>query len=153
MVMNVIIAPHPDDEVIGCFQQLQAGIIDKVIYVENISMIRKQEAIGLCHHYNIDFTFLDGNVEKLLNLTPENYYIPSPSDGHYFHCVVFRIMQWQQQYRGFYVYSTRMNDWFIREIPDSKEKLDCLNTFYPSQWDLWKYDHRYFLFEGLVKVL
>jgi len=34
------------------------------------------------------------------------------------------------------------------EIPDSEEKKKALNECYPNKSDLWKFDWRYFLFEG-----
>ena len=30
--MNIILAPHVDDEVIGCYQLLVKGEIDKIVY-------------------------------------------------------------------------------------------------------------------------
>jgi hypothetical protein len=44
-----------------------------------------------------------------------------------------------------------MNAPYIHEVnlPDDKKYL--LDQVYPDQKDLWKYDYKYFLFEGYCK--
>ena len=50
-------------------------------------------------------------------------------------------------------YTTNMNAPFMREVKDPEMKRVALNAVYHSQRDLWKYDHKYFLFEGYSKWL
>ena len=48
-----------------------------------------------------------------------------------------------------------MNTSYIHELSDTekREKETLLDTFYPSQADLWKYEKKYVFFEGYVKYL
>jgi hypothetical protein len=48
-------------------------------------------------------------------------------------------------------YTTLMNVPYIHEVADPGDKKMLLESCYPSQADLWKYDHKYFLFEGYYK--
>lgn len=47
------------------------------------------------------------------------------------------------------LYSTQMdNHMFVRECLYSSEKRRILDECFPSQSNLWKYDYKYFLYEG-----
>jgi len=45
-----------------------------------------------------------------------------------------------------------MKDFFVNVLPGevASRKERFLNKYYKSQSDLWEYDNRYFLFEGVV---
>lgn len=145
--MNIIIAPHPDDELIGCFQVIADGIISKVVYVADAIPLREKEAIILCDSFGIESEFLRGDIKKLLNLEiGHTYYIPSPNDDHKLHKLVFGLIDHYTTQIA--VYSVSMNDWFVREVRNPNVKKQALDRFYPSQKALWKYEHKYFLFEG-----
>ena len=45
-------------------------------------------------------------------------------------------------------YNTNMNAPYIHEVINVSGKESLLNTIYPSQSDLWKYEKKYVLFEG-----
>ena len=148
--MNIIIAPHADDELIGCSTLLQWGKIDGIIYVKTTQK-REVEARKLCKDIDVKCWFLCGDIWNLLNLLPEyTYYIPSPEDGHPLHSLVYYLMF--HEYPNLIVYSTYMNDYFVREVEDPQYKLNLLNKYYPSQKSLWEFDHKYFLFEGHAKL-
>jgi len=148
--MNIIIAPHADDELIGCFTKIWTNEIHEVVYVETTNE-RKVEAHKFCDYFNIRGRFLHGDLRHLLNLPPKyTYYIPSPEDGHPLHSLVYYLMF--HEYSNLVVYSTYMNDYFVKDLKESQYKLVLLNRFYPSQKSLWEFDHKYFLFEGYAKL-
>lgn len=150
--MNVIIAPHPDDELIGCHSLIVKGDISKVIYVDRVPIERMEEAKDVCSHFNMTWCFLDRAVERLFTLDPlDTYYIPSVLDNSPLHRLVFGIMK--HTFSNIVVYSTYMNDWFIRPVALPLVKRGCLDSFYPSQKDMWAFEHKYFLYEGMVKLL
>ena len=45
-------------------------------------------------------------------------------------------------------YTTNMNAPYIHEVEKSIEKRQLLDKVYKSQSELWRFDHKYFLFEG-----
>ena len=148
--MNIIIAPHADDELIGCFTKIWANEIHEVIYVETTDE-REVEAHKFCDYFNIRGRFLHGDIWRLLDLPPRyTYYIPSPEDGHPLHSLVYYLMF--HEYKNLVVYSTQMKDYFVREVNDPLHKKSLLDKYYPSQKSLWEFDHKYFLFEGYAKL-
>ena len=54
-LVNVILAPHPDDEVIGCFSVLEKDDIDYVIYFSG-DKVRRDEAM-MCARSHDAFMF------------------------------------------------------------------------------------------------
>ena len=148
--MNIIIAPHADDELIGCSHLLQWGQVLGIVYVETTSK-REAEARVLCETLGIKCWFLHGNIWNLLSLPPKyTYYIPSPEDRHPLHSLVYYLMF--HEYSHLVVYSTQMRDYFVREVEDPLHKKSLLDKYYPSQKSLWEFDHKYFLFEGYAKL-
>lgn len=149
--MNIIIAPHPDDELIGCSSSLINNKIHGVVYVERISSVRMSEAKLLCNMYDLWYKFLDGDIKLLLEMVHRNtYYIPSPEDNHPLHKLVYYLMF--REYKHLVVYSTQMRDYFVREVENPLHKKSLLDKYYPSQKSLWEFDHKYFLFEGCAKI-
>ena len=148
--MNIIIAPHADDEIIGCFTKIWTNDIHGVIYIDT-TQEREMEARRLCKAFNIRCWFLCGNVWNLLSLPPRyTYYIPSPEDGHPLHSLVYYLMF--HEYPNLVVYSTQMKDYFVKEVENPQYKRSMLDRYYPSQKSLWEFDHKYFLFEGYAKL-
>lgn len=146
-----IIAPHPDDDLIGCYRQIINGNVHDIVYVEKVSDERKEEAIKLCTDYKIAYSFLDGDVSWLYKCVGLNFLIPSPCDEHPLHKLVYYTMS--RLYKNISVYSTYMKgDWFVKELKVPIAKRDALNKYYPSQKSLWETDWKYFLFEGLVHL-
>ncbi len=151
---NIIIAPHADDELIGCFQLLETGCINDVVYVERMPEERKQEALVLCNYYGIGSVFLYGNVDKLMRTVFGNcnFYIPSARDFHSLHILVHHLIRRRYNRDKIHVYSVYMNDWFIDDTQNPLIKKQALDKFYPSQKSMWEHDHKFFLFEGMVHL-
>ena len=151
-IVEVIISPHPDDEIIGLYERLikrDNKII--IVYTENIDEIRKKECLSLKNYLdNISAQFFNASIPPSL-LNPKNiFYFP---DHIYENHPAHRIQGQKGEElarKGLTVifYSTNMKSPYIHEVKDFKGKRHLLEKVYPSQKSLWKNDHRYFLFEG-----
>jgi hypothetical protein len=150
---TVIIAPHPDDEIIGCYEILNSSENPIIIYSGNTDVKRRNEAMKLKEYINIKAQIFLMSVPP--NLINENsvFYFPDPVyETHPIHRQ-YGMMGEQFAREGFDVtfYTTNMNAPYIHESTLVKEKEELLNNVYPSQKSLWEYDKKYVLFEGYCK--
>ena len=150
---HVIIAPHTDDEIIGCYEILtNPDIKPIIIYTTDIEEERKKECMKLKDEIEIKAQYFLFNIpSNLLNPLSNNiFYFPHPiyetHPEHRYHGMIGESMA----RNGFDVvfYITEMNAPFKSECPRPNAKLELLNKIYPSQKELWKYEHKYFLFSG-----
>jgi len=152
----IVIAPHPDDEVIGCHTMLSARDVIEVWYVW-WDTDRQKEALKCSDLFLFRPVFLSG-VEGLLerlktiDVSIVGLVLPSPGDDHYQHKQAYYIVSACLPMVRIRVYSTGMKEWFVRKASDSTGKRCALDCCYPSQASLWKYDYRYFMFEGMVEL-
>ncbi len=146
---TVIIAPHPDDEIIGCYHHL---IKDNpiIIYDGDTDIARREETKKLRDHVEVKVQLFQKSVPPNFMNNKTILYFPDPIyEIHPLH------RQWgmigeQIARSGFNVvfYSTNMTAPYIHEVQNVAAKESLLNTVYPSQSDLWKYEKKYVLFEG-----
>lgn len=151
-----IIAPHVDDELIGCYSLFSLGLVESVHYIEPVEPSRMDEAKVFCKasecvpHFGAALTYLPDSADHTI------YCVPSPTDRHPLHRIVFHhALDWKRAHNyPLLVYSIDMYDYFVHELPspDSFAKHNLLNNYFPSQRTLWEYDFRYFLFEGLALI-
>ena len=150
----VIIAPHPDDEIIGCFEILKEHKAI-IIYTEEVDLKRKEEARNLREHIDIKSQlFLRSVPETFLNKNTTMYFPDPIYETHPAHRIQGAVGE--QFARGgldVVFYSVNMIAPYCHEVEDSEEKEKVLNLVYSSQSDLWKYDKKYVLFEGRCKWL
>lgn len=157
-----IIAPHPDDDLIGCYKQIKAERIKGVAYYSLESEEREAEAKKFCRSFNLRYKAFDRDMDAFIRwaaaeaLTP--LYLPSPNDRHAAHRLLFYVtLDMRKDFRlsPTYVYSVYMDDFFATPLSedDALQKRNVLNAFYASQSSLWQHDHRYFLFEGMVRLV
>ena len=156
----LIVAPHPDDEIIGCFEILEMSNIQNkkvfIIYMEDVEEKRKEAALKLRETYScvkaqffqksIPLTFINPNTTILV---PDPFYEINP-----FHRAIGN--EGERLVRaGFDVifYSTNMTGPYIHEVKEWKTKRDLLNKIYKSEKKLWEYEHKYYLYEGLVQFV
>jgi len=77
----IIVAPHPDDEIIGCYSILKnKDLSPKIIYTENVSNERREEALKLKTVIpNIKIQLFQKTIPGHF-LSPFNtYYFPDPT--------------------------------------------------------------------------
>jgi len=157
MSETVIIAPHPDDEIIGCYDILSNEFHNPIIvYTSEIAKERQEETRKLREVFpNIKIQMYCYNIPPNLLNNSNTFYFPHPTyELHPDHRMQGSIGEnLARQGIDVIFYSTNMNAPFIHEVTTPNEKLRILNEIYPSQSDLWKYDHKYFLFEGRCKWL
>jgi hypothetical protein len=152
-VEYVIVAPHPDDEIIGLYELLMKKINPIIIYTCDMDEERKAEVLNLSKHIEVKAQLFNKEVPPHF-LAPVNVlFFPDP---------IYEMHPEHRKYgargeelarKGLNVifYTTNMNAPYIHEVPDFKAKRHFLEKVYPSQKSLWKFEHKYFLYEGRCK--
>ena len=152
----VIIAPHADDEVIGCFTKLH-------LYRDSVETHSIEPALVL---FPDQFQMEDAAKSSnffLFNVDIFGEYgIPHKEKAYFFPDPYFELHpthrrlgavgeRWARMGFDVTFYSTNMNAPYIHEIRYPEEKKDILDQIYTKKSDLWRYDHKYWLFEGYCK--
>lgn len=144
---HIIIAPHADDEIIGCYEILKKEKNLVVLYGTTKAL---EEAKKFCKINKI----LSFTIDDIILFSDEDiYYFPDPYfESHPFHREL-GMMGEKMARVGFNVifYSTNMQAPYIYEVKEPTRKRVLLEEAYPFKSSLWKYDHKYFLFEGYTK--
>jgi len=147
----VIIAPHPDDELIGCFTLIRARVVSKVYYiVGDKKRLAKAQKLGKKMEFETKtITLTELFTNKIELEKNEICLIPDIRDKHPLHK---RVSILGRRIHPVGYYTVDMNTDYIWELPEKlrKEKKRFLDKFYPDQKSLWKNDWKYFLFEGIV---
>lgn len=141
MSRNVILAPHLDDEIIGCFSILKKG--DIVFYFKD-----DYRAVDLNRRgYPWTYEFL--GEDEYPDLLPDDVlYIPSRYDYHPLHRVVNRIaVDIKHSHKMWY--SVEMNTPWLQEEEHPKEKLDLFQKMYPREVESICKNDKYFLFKSI----
>lgn len=151
----VIISPHTDDCVIGCYEIILDNPDNPpiIIHVGNQSQERREEAMKLREHTNITVQMFCNSIPPIfLNPSTTLYFCDPIYETHPLHRL------WGSQGENYLrsgldiiFYNTTMTAQYIHEVENSNEKEDLLNKVYPSQSDLWKFEKKYILFEGRCK--
>ena len=152
-MFHVIVAPHPDDEVIGCYEILKNK--DRkvaIFYIEESSKLRNDEALKLKEHFeSIKLQFFCPSIPTSF-LNPDNiFYFPDPIfEKHFAHRTIGIYGENLLRHSNLNVqfYSTNMEAPYIHEVSNPEEKERILDLVYPSQKLLWSVDKKYILFEG-----
>lgn len=148
----VIWAPHPDDEVIGCYEVL-IKTCPIIIYSGNTENDRREEAMKLREHVDIGPQLFLMTVPPNLLKKDNTFYFPDPIEEWHPDHREAGFLGEQLARNGYDVvfYSVNMQARYIHRTPDREGKKGLLDKVYVSQKDLWKYDNKYYLFEGYCK--
>lgn len=145
--MNIILAPHIDDELIGCYSLIKDKKIDKVIYFFDTTEKRKKEANMLAKVYDfepffvrsVNFCLREFSIYDVL-------YVPHQNDNHPHHKIINQFAKNLHNEKKYY--SIDMNTKF-NILDDGTQKKVLLDKYYKSQKKLWKNDAKYYLFESI----
>lgn len=150
---NIIVAPHPDDEIIGTYEILKKDDPIIIIYDGETDADRREKALKLKEHVKVSHQMFLKTIPTTFFNENHTFYIPDPIyETHPLHRRWgFLGEQLAREKMNVIFYNTIMNAPYIHECINPDDKLDLLNKIYPDQESLWKYDHTYFLFEGYNK--
>ena len=146
----IIVAPHPDDELIGCYEVI-SNYRTLILYDASTTAFRREEAMKLKDEFDIAAQmFLNTIPPQWLTMKNTVLFFPDPVyEVHPLH------RQWghagEQMARAgqnVVFYNTIMNAPYIHECNLAPAKRDMLDKYFPSQKNMWKWEHKYFLFEG-----
>lgn len=150
----VIIAPHFDDEIIGCHEIITNQSIKPVIIYMQDDEERKKESLKLKDELD--------NIKVQLFQKSIPYTFINPNNVLYFPDHIFEFhpdhRKWGaigedylRQGLNIIFYSINMQAPYIHKVKEVNKKEELLNKVYPSQKELWKMDKKYILFEGSCK--
>lgn len=151
----VIIAPHFDDEIIGCYEVLTNPLLKPtIVYMQLDNSERKDEALKLKTHIpNVKMQFFQKSIPQIF-LNPSNtLYFPDPVfEFHPEHRQLGAVGEsFLRQGLNVIFYNVNMQAPYIHEVQEPKSKRHLLEKVYPSQKNMWKYDAKYYLFEGYYR--
>jgi len=143
----IVIAPHADDEIIGCYELLTKWNKDiKVV------LFPSQQAIDESGLSSQIMKFDRGHTDYLPTIITKSDVLVFPDPIYELHPEHRKWGQIGEQYArsGHKVifYTTNMLAPYIHEVEFSFVKKEVLDRVYFEKQQLWLYDHKYFLFEG-----
>lgn len=157
---TIIFAPHVDDEVIGCWGLLNADEEPAIVaYCSKLVGVRRVEAVNAAKTLGFIMKQARGELPDfirnvIVSLSIDGIcWAPDPHwELHPLHKLVGILVRETCASQGvrFGTYSTNMNAPYIRALTPARQagKRVAMESLYPSQRELWKSDHKYFLFEG-----
>lgn len=150
---HVIVAPHADDEIIGCHSVLLKGNVRSVLFPLGANGANECKQ----SRKRFDFVPEEFSIESDLRAVAAKVssdggliFFPDPIyDHHPEHRRIGHIGEnLSRELYNVVFYNTRMNAPYICDYRNRHIKLRDLNECYPEKKSLWEYDHKYFLFEG-----
>lgn len=154
--INVIISPHCDDELIGCYEIIANDEPTAIIFTEAMEKERQEESLSLRETYkNLEWYFFTKEIPSGLIDLENTFYFPDPIHETHPHHRMWGYKGIELLRKGIDVrfYSVNMKAPYIRVLEKevSQRKKELLDKTYPSQKSLWEMDHGLWLFEGRCK--
>jgi len=146
---KVIIAPHPDDEIIGCFSMIHNNEVGEILYITDFAEPERINA-GLCFCAEYGIIGRSITFDQLSDcLSTHLTYFPSPFDFHAHHKIVSAVgLMLAEKGKDVGFYSIEKNLINLPLPPKLiEEKRKLLDTYYPSQKKLWDTNEAYLIFE------
>lgn len=143
MMRVLIVAPHADDEVIGCWSIMSRPDIQlSVLYLYELTPVRIEEVRVLANAMVFEPFFRPEDVDFT---SYAQVYVPSRKDWHAAHKEANRL------YRKYatHFYSVDMEQGVTLPEPLATRKRGTLDAYYPSQRKLWDTNDKYWLFEDI----
>jgi hypothetical protein len=141
-MFNIVLAPHPDDEIIGCYSVWDQ--IDLVLYVQQDyrakQLSSRPDAMRPMYR-SITLAEIEGIV------TTGTLYIPSQYDYHPLHREVRARAIGLSCKKMFY--SVEMNVPWLEEEENPKKKRSLFERMYPEEVDTISKSDKYFLFKSI----
>lgn len=151
--MNIILAPHLDDEIIGCFSVLDT--IDTIIYFHDD--YRGDFIDSVCNTLTHQLHLPDGKIKyvrfdtiKMLGYisnSDDTIYIPSKYDYHPLHRKVRKVGLALPGKKMFY--SIEMNTPWLEEEEEPTAKRQLFIKMYPGEVKTLEKNDKYFLFKSI----
>lgn len=147
-----ILAPHIDDELIGCYPVLKnfkhvPGASLTIFWFYETTKPRLFEGQFLINYFgaNCCVSAFDLAETELKTGNYTEVYVPSRRDSHVHHRNV------NCAFRGYatHFYSVDMVGSSPLTKDEQADKLYLLNSFYPSQKELWEGNAKYYLFDSI----
>jgi len=151
--MIYIIAPHCDDEIIGTYSVVSRFPCTIVFVQEDEERLVRAEKLKEFNK-DIEITTFREKFEWI-NFHSDIVFAPDPNyEMHPLHRKIGNLIL-NKFFDGYnvYFYTTNMNTPYTRLLHpvERQEKKEMLDKIYPDQSDLWKYEWKYFMYEGIVK--
>jgi hypothetical protein len=145
--MKIIIAPHADDEIIGCFSILKRGV-PWILFGTPLGVKEAKVSANYFGFQPLQISDLPQFMKK-----ESTFFFPDPYfELHPLHRQLGALGEKLfREGEDVIFYTTNMNTPYIRETEKRDEKLEAMNYCYPEKSDLWKYEHKFYLFEGHCK--
>ena len=145
--MTSILAPHCDDELIGCYTLLKARSISKVYYFFDFTETRIAEARNCASIFGFEPIFVsDPENLKLDGMV----LMPSLVDSHPHHKLIRRCYSRYHTKNFYHADLDTILNKNVLSSEDQADKLSALNEIYPSQKALWDSNASYYLFECIT---
>jgi len=143
----VILAPHVDDEVIGCFSLLELRQVSDVFYVFDITPARWDEALDCSEKFGFN-----AHRDKIeLDVIPKDkiLMVPSIFDQHPHHKALNAQSENFPNVKGYYSVDMNVSPLTLLDEKERLRKFNTLVQLFPSQSKLFMSDAKYHLFECL----
>jgi hypothetical protein len=142
----VIFAPHVDDDVIGCYRFLKAGMVDTVYYFYELDAVRRAEALECAKMFNFKAIFV--STDTLIVDSDAIILAPNINDLHPHHNEVNRLAKKFPNKKKYYSVDMNVN-FSVLDQKTQDDKKDTLIKLFPSQAKLFE-NEKYYLFESIV---